>query len=332
MTTTPGGTLFLTRNDISGLMEFNDYVVAVEEVFRLYADGKASLPGVVDIDANDGAFHIKSASAELKGKYVAVKVNGNFPQNKKRYGLPTIQGVILLYDGETGYPLAIMDSIEITIQRTGAATILAAKYLARPDSTVVTICGCGNQGRISLVGLKQILPLQKAYAYDLDPQTAATFGEAMTIKLGVPVIPAANHADGTRQSDVVVTCTPSRRAFLLKGDIKPGTFIAAVGADSHDKQELDPRLMSSSKIVADIIEQCARIGELHHAIAEGSLMKTDVHAELSEIIAGRKPGRISSEEIIIFDSTGTALQDVAAASAVYEKAMSKSIGTFFKLA
>lgn len=326
------GTLFLTRRDIAGLMDFNDYVVAVEEVFRLYAEGKASLPSVVDIDAIDGAFHIKSASAELQKKYVAVKVNGNFPQNRNRYGLPTIQGAILLYDAETGSPLAIMDSIEITIQRTGAATILAAKYLARPDSKVAAICGCGNQGRISLIGLKQILPLERAYVYDIDKSTANAFAEDMTRELRIPVTSTANHTEATRQSDVVVTCTPSRRAFLGKDDVNPGAFIAAVGTDSHDKQELDPHLIAPNKIVADIIEQCVRIGELHHAVAEGLLTKADVYAELGEIISGKKQGRTSPDEVIIFDSTGTALQDVAAASAVYEKAKRKSIGTYFKLA
>jgi ornithine cyclodeaminase/alanine dehydrogenase len=326
------GALFLTRQDIAGLMEFDDYVVTVEEIFRLYAEGNASLPGVVDIDAVDGAFHIKSASAELKRKYVAVKVNGNFPLNIIRHGLPTIQGIILLYDGEKGTPLAIMDSIEITIQRTGAATILAAKYLARPDSKVVTVCGCGNQGRISLIGLKQILPLERAYAYDIDASTAISFAQEMTKQLRIPVTPVANHADATRQSDVIVASSSSRRAFLRAADVRPGTFVAAVGSDSHDKQELEPQLLASSKVVADIIEQCVRIGELHHAVEEGLLTKADVYAELGEVISGKKPGRTSADEIIIFDSTGTALQDVAAASAVYEKARSKSIGTVVQLA
>jgi ornithine cyclodeaminase/alanine dehydrogenase len=326
------GTLILTRQDIAALMSFNDYVVAVEEAFRLYVEGKTQLPAVVDIDGQDGAFHIKAAGMELQQTYVAVKVNGNFPQNGNRFGLPTIQGAILLYDGVTGYPLAFMDSIEITINRTGAATILAAKYLARPDSTTVTICGCGNQGRVSLVGLKQVLPLKRAYAFDVNEDAARIFSEQMTAQLGIPVTPIAALSEAVSHSDVIVTCTTARRYFLSRGDVPPGAFIAAVGADSHDKQELDPHLLISNKIVVDILEQCATIGELHHAIARGLISRADVYAELGEIIAGRTPGRTSREEIIIFDSTGTAIQDVAAAAAVYERAKGKGVGASCNLA
>jgi alanine dehydrogenase len=326
------GTLILTRNEIAELMSFDEYVTAVENAFRLYVEGKAQLPGVVDIHAHDGAIHIKAAGMELERAYAAVKVNANFPQNMKRFGLPTIQGAILLYDATTGVPLAFMDSIEITIQRTGAATILAAKHLARPDSRTVTICGCGNQGRISLVGLKDILPLERAYAFDANEDAARTFAEQMTAKLGFPVTVATTPSDAARSSDVIVTCTSSRQPYLSPEDVSPGAFIAAVGADSHDKQELDSRLLVSNKIVVDRLEQCATIGELHHGLRQGLVNRADVYAELGEIVAGRKPGRASREEIIIFDSTGTALQDVAAAAVVYEKAIGAGVGSVCKLA
>jgi ornithine cyclodeaminase/alanine dehydrogenase len=130
-----------------------------------------------------------------------------------------------------------------------------------------------------------------------------------------------------RASDMCVTCTPSRKFYLHKNDVAPGTFIAAVGADSEDKQELEPALLASSKVVVDILDQCATIGELHHALQESVMTRAEVHAELGEIIAGKKPGRVSADEIIIFDSTGTALQDVAAAATVYEKAITAGAGT-----
>jgi alanine dehydrogenase len=119
---------------------------------------------------------------------------------------------------------------------------------------------------------------------------------------------------------------------LMRGDVRPGTFVAAVGADNPLKQELDPELMAANKVVVDILEQCATIGDLHHAIEAGVMLKTDVYAELGRIITGRIPGRTSNEETIIFDSTGTALQDVAAASIVYEKALGAGMGVRLNLA
>jgi ornithine cyclodeaminase/alanine dehydrogenase-like protein (mu-crystallin family) len=118
----------------------------------------------------------------------------------------------------------------------------------------------------------------------------------------------------------------------MRGDVRPGAFVAAVGADNPLKQELDPGLMASGKIVVDILEQCAAIGDLHHALEAGAVTEADVYAELGEIVAGRKPGRTSEEEIVIFDSTGTALQDVAAAAVVYERALRAGVGVRLTLA
>lgn len=322
----PDGTLILSRQDIADLMSFGEYVEAVEDAFRVYADGFALSPGLLDIETQDGAFHIKAAGLKLSSTYVAVKVNGNFPQNMDRYGLPTIQGAITLCDGEMGYPLAFMDSTEITINRTGAATAVGAKYLARADSTVATICGCGKQGRIQLIALKHALPLKSAFAYDINEDASIAFADRMTGELGIPVTPALTLQDAARQSDVIVTCSTSRRAFLSKTDVPSGAFVAAVGADSHDKQELDVRLLASSKIVVDVLDQCATIGELHHAIKEGVAMASDVYAELGEIVARVKSGRISPDEIIILDTTGTAIQDVAAAAIIYERAKNAGVG------
>ena len=325
-------TLILTRNQVAELMRFDDYFSAVEQAFRSYALGKTQLAGVVDIEATGGAFHIKAASMETKQKYVAVKVNGNFPQNAARFGLPTIQGAILLYDGTSGFPLALMDSIEITVQRTGAATILGAKHLARSNSTTALICGGGNQGRVSLLGLHSILPIERAFVFDTNSETSKHFSEQMSSALAIPVTPVSSLRKVARKSDVIVTCTPARSPFLGPDDVSPGTFIAAVGADSHDKQELDSRLLASHKVVVDILEQCATIGELHHALKAGLMQKSDVYAELGEVVVGSKSGRASMDEIIILDTTGAAIQDVAAAALAFERACERGIGTFTKLA
>ena len=328
----PEGTLLLKRHEIATLLNIEECMEAVEQAFKLYAEGKTTAPGVLGIPARDGGFHIKAGMLELGRSYFAAKTNANFPQNTRRFGLPLIQGTIVLCDGENGYPLALMDSMEITIIRTGAATGVAAKYLARTDAHVATICGCGNQGRISLKAIAKVRHLSRAYVWDIDQSQARRFADELSRELNIEVAPVDYLAAAVGESDICVTCTPSKEYFLKSEYVSRGTFIAAVGADSEDKQEIDPALIGSNKVVVDLLEQCASIGELHHALNHGLLTKQDVHAELGEVVTGKKAGRTSKEEIIVFDSTGTALQDVAAAAIVYERALSTSTGAVIRLA
>jgi alanine dehydrogenase len=323
------GVLILTRSEIAKLMKFSDYVEAVEQAFRLLGSGKILGSGILDLPGDGGMFHVKGSAMPMgENIYVAVKVNGNFPENQSRFGLPTIQGAILLCDGIRGYPLAFLDSIEITINRTGAATALAAKHLARQNSSVVTICGCGNQGRIQLKALKEVLPVSTAFAFDKEKSLGEKFAREMSKELGIRTIAVKNFQEGTQQSDVIVTCTTARKYFLRKDHVQQGAFVAAVGADSHDKQEIDPAFLASSKIVTDVLDQCARIGDLHHAIQANVMTKQNVYAELHEIVCGSKPSRNNEDEIIIFDSTGTAIQDVASAAIAYHRAIAQNAGTF----
>jgi alanine dehydrogenase len=319
-------TLVLTQSDTANLLGWDECIAAVEGAFLLHAEGRSLPPAVLGVKAPGGGFHTKAAGLPLGRPYFAVKTNANFSENRARHGLPAIQGVVVLFDAGNGFPLAVIDSIELTIRRTAAATAVAAKYLARPDSSAVGIFGCGNQGRAQLRALARVLPLRRAYAYDTDAERARSYARAMAAELGIDVVAVETVGEAAVHSDVCVTCTPSRQALLFADQVRPGTFVAAVGADSADKQELDPRLMASGVVVADILEQCAAIGDLHHAIVAGVLGKEDVHAELADLVAGRKPGRRRADEITIFDSTGTALQDVAAAAVVYEKAIERGAG------
>jgi alanine dehydrogenase len=301
-------------------------MAAVEQAFRLLGEGRAEPPGVLGMHCEGGGFHIKAGRLDLKSSYFAAKVNANFPGNPGRFGLPTIQGAVVLCDARDGRLLAVMDSAEITMQRTAAATAVAAKYLARPDSTVVTICGCGCQGRAQLRALASMFPLLKVYAHDVSPEQAQRFASELGEELGVPVELAMEPGSAARQSDICVTCTTSRQPFLMAKDVSAGTFVAAVGADNPEKSELEPELLAENKVVVDLLEQCATIGDLHHAIAAGLLDRSGVHAELGEVVAGKRPGRTSDDEVIIFDSSGIALQDVAAAAVVYEKALLQGCG------
>jgi alanine dehydrogenase len=318
--------LLLTPREVRDLLTMGDCIAAVEQAFRLHGNGNAIRPGVLSMHATHGGFHIKAGLLDLSRLYFAAKVNGNFPENNIRFGLPTIQGVIVLCDAEKGCPLALMDSRDITSLRTAAATAVAAKHLARRDSRTVTICGCGTQGRFQLQALSSVCQIQTVFAYDTNSERALLFSREMTEDLGIAVRPIVDLFDAVTQSDICVTCTPARQAYLGVDEVSPGTFIAAVGADNPEKQELEPALLGRSKIVADILEQCAVMGDLHHALKTGVVTKADVYAELGEIVAGKKLGRESGEEIIVFDSTGMALQDVAAAARVYEKAQERGVG------
>src|SRR5262249_27049266 len=232
----PEGTLVLTRNEVASLLTIEDCTRAVEDAFRMYGEGKTSPPGVLGVHVREGGFHIKAGALELDRAYFAAKVNANFSQNAKRFGLPLIQGVIVLCDAENGFPLAMMDSIEITIQRTGAATAVAAKYLARPDSRSITICGCGNQGRVSLRALSKFFFLEEVFAYDIDYAAAQLFASQMSAETGLKVGTVHDLEMAVSRSDIVATCTPSNQFFLMREWVQPGTLIAAIGADSEHKQ------------------------------------------------------------------------------------------------
>ena len=155
----PEGTILLTRKDVAALLTIEESIAAVERVFKLYGEAQTAPPGILGVHAPMGGFHIKAGLLDLNRLYFAAKINANFAGNPTRFSLPTIQGLVVLCDGDYGAPIAVMDSIEITIQRTGAATAVAAQYLANSDSKTITICGCGNQGTVSLLTLAHVFSL-----------------------------------------------------------------------------------------------------------------------------------------------------------------------------
>ncbi len=320
--------LMLSRSEVSGLLSAADCIAVVESAFRAQARGEIPEPGALGFPALEGGFHVKAAAT---GQYFVAKINANFPANPARRSLPTIQGVIALFDGERGTPLAIMDSIEITAQRTAAATAVAVKYLARSDAGIAAIIGCGTQARYQLEAVNLARPLREALAVDSDGQRAEKFAAVMTAQMGITVTPAGL-SPALGRADIIVTCTPSRRAFVSRDVVSDGVFIAAVGADHPEKQEIDPGLMAAGMVVVDHLNQCMEFGDLHHAVALGLMGPGDVRGTLGEVLEGVRPGRESERDIIIFDSTGTAVQDVAAAILVYERAVAAGAGTSVSVA
>ena len=297
-------TLILTAADVATVLSLDDCIGAVEEAFRAHGEERLHPPGILSEHVERGAFHIKTSAI---GRYFAAKTNANFPGRQ-----PTIQGVVLLFDTEEGTPLAVMDSIEITARRTAAASAVAAKYLALRGRVNVTVFGWGKQGQVQLEAIRRVLDVGDVQV--IDPQ----LGRA--------------EARPTLESDVILTCTTSRRPILHLKDVKSGAFVAAVGADNPAKSEIAPELLAASAVVADITDQAATIGDLHHAIEAGVVGRDHVRAELGEVVAGKKRGRISDDEIVIFDSTGAGFQDTAAAAIVYERARERGIGTEVRFA
>jgi len=326
------GTLLLRRGDIEGLLSPRDCMAAVENVFRLQGQGKIPAPGILGVKAPGGGMHVKAGLLPGDRNYLVAKLNANFPGNNAQFGLPTIQGVIVVIDAKNGVPLTILDSIDITLKRTAAASAVAAKYLARKDSSVATICGCGQQSRAQLRAVLLVLPLTKIYAFDVNKRAAIKFSKELSRELKIDIELVRDLASAIQKSDVCITCTTANEFFVRKGDVRPGTFVAAVGADAEHKQEIDPDLIASAKVVADSLDQSCAIGDVHHAIAHGLMRKGDVYAELCEIVAGQKIGRDADDEIIVFDSTGVAIEDAVASAAVYESALANGIGTVFDFA
>jgi len=309
-------TRILTQTDVAALLTIDDSIAAVESVFRDYGEGRIAPPQSLGAHVASGTFHVKAAVADV----FAAKINANFPANPHDHGLPTIQGLIIVMDIERGTPLGILDSTLITTLRTAAASAVAAKYLARENARTMTIIGCGIQGQAHIEALLRVRPLETIYAFDVDAAASERFAK----HLGIDIAP--NLDDAVAASDIVVTCTPSHTPILESRHHHPGLFLAAVGADNPQKHEIAPALMARSRVVPDILEQAAKMGDLHHALDTGAMTVNDIHGELADVICARVPARQNDDEVFLFDSTGTALQDVVAASVTLSRAVERGVG------
>jgi len=318
--TSPSSTMVvLTRSDVAALLTMADCIGAVELAFRAHAEGRALGPAMASVHTNGGGFHVKAAGLELSQPYFAAKTNGNFFDNPAR-GLPRIQGTVALCDASNGIPLAILDSIELTILRTASATAVAARHLARREARTLAIVGCGVQGHASWRAVREVLPIERVFLVDPNPEAARSLFDVAQHD-GVTVRICATVGEAVAAADVCVTATPSATPVVRRADLHPGLFIAAVGADSETKQELESEILYDSRVIVDIHEQSATIGEVRHAITPSRTADDIIAASLGEVVAGEAPGRTSDDEVVVFDSTGTALQDVAAAALVYERAV-----------
>ena len=210
------GALLLARGEVDRLLSVQVCIDAVENVFRLHGKGKVPAPGILGIKTPHGGLHVKAGLLPGEKSYLVAKINSNFPQNRSRHDLPAIQGLIALYDGENGRPLAVLDSIDITLKRTAAASAVAAKYLARPNSSVATLCGCGQQGAAQLRALCAVLPLRKIYVFDLKPSVAQNFATSLSDVRQLEIEPVRDLGPALRQATFALPAPPQPSSSSAK--------------------------------------------------------------------------------------------------------------------
>jgi len=319
--------LILTRKEVESCLSMKRTIDAVKDAYISFANGRVQMPPVMhlDVEKYNGEVDIKSGFVE-DFNLIGTKIASGYYDNHK-LGLPPGMAVIVLLDLKTSMPLAIMDGSYITAYRTGAAGTVAASVLARKDSTKVGIIGAGTQGRMQVIALNELFQLEEIRVWDIKEKMATKYSMEMSGLLGIDVKHFTNREDVVRGSDIVVTVTPSKKALVKRAWIEKGMHINAIGADGPGKQELDPTIVKlADKVVVDSLTQCRRIGEIQHALALGLIQEKDVHAEIGEILIGKKAGRESDDEITLFDSTGLAAQDIAAAHVVLSAAKEKKLG------
>ena len=323
----------LFESDIRSLVGPQEAFEAVRDAFVKLARGEVVLPGVLGIDIPETRTEAHVKGAFLRGSpYFSVKAASGSYDNPSR-GLPVSGGLVIVFDATTGSPRAILfDNGYLTDLRTGAAGALAADLLARKEVDRVGILGVGTQARFQLAALLGVRKVGTVVAYGRSTAKAAAYAREVESRHGVRVTVAATMEKAVRGSDIVVTVTPSTQPLVQPDWVQDGTHITAVGSDGPDKQELDVRVLEKAdKVVADRLEQCLRLGEIHHAVQAGVLAKEDVYAELGEIAAGMKPGRESDDEITVADLTGVGVQDAAVANLAVEQAVRRGLGRILEV-
>lgn len=321
-------TLYLTQDEVKQVLDMKSTLEAVEGGFREMGNDNIEMPPRVYLHFDKGV--LIAMPAYMPGLGAAgTKIVTVHPGNKKDYGLPAVIARIILNSPENGVPLAIMDGTYITALRTGAAGATGIKYLSKEDSTVAGVCGAGVQGRSQVMGLMEVRPgIKKVKVYDIIPEAKKAFAEEMKKMFPkvefVPVDSAKTAAEG---SDIVITCTPSPEAFIDGAWLKKGCHVSAIGADTGAKRELKTSVIEKAdKLVVDFIPQAFVTGDFRVPKEEGVITEDDIYAEMGEIVAGKKKGRTSPDEITLFKATGLAIQDVGTAHKVYQLAKEKGIG------
>ncbi|MFB6266351.1 MAG: ornithine cyclodeaminase family protein [Halodesulfurarchaeum sp.] len=323
-------TLLLTSEQVDREMPMGELIGAVEEAFGAYERGNAQMPpkSYIDLPQYNGDFRSMPAYLETDGwDAAAIKWVNVHPDNPDDHDLPTVMGTVIYSDPETAFPLAIMDGTVLTKKRTGAAAAVATDHLAVENARSMGIIGVGTQAYTQLEAVASVRDIERVVANDVKADKVEAFAEHFADRFEVESGSIAEAAS----CDVLSTVTPVEDPIVDQEDVGERTHINAMGADAAGKHELSDALLRDAKIVIDDYEQCTHSGEINVPWSAGALTDDDIYGELGEIVVGRKDGRTPEDGVTVFDSTGLAIQDVAAAHVVFEHANEHDIGTSFDL-
>ncbi len=324
--------LLLNQNDVMKVLDMAECMEVVEKAFVELASGTAVLPLRITLFTQEGLGLYMPAYLKEMGA-LACKVVTSYVNNPAKHNLPTILGKVLLQDPETGDVICIMDGGYLTAVRTGAASGVATRYLACEDTgQKVGIFGAGAQGRTQLWAMTVARDVAKAYVYDVHDEAVSQFITEMTSKLQVDIVRATSPEQILEEADIICTASSSPTPLFDGNMVREGTHINGVGSHTPNARELDTAIIKRSKIIADSSDACLReAGDIMIPIQEGAIDKSHLYAELGEVIIGKKSSRADAREITLFKYNGLAIQDVAAAKLVYDKAVQAGIGTSVEL-
>lgn len=306
------------------LVGIDDAIDAVAETFRAMAKGQARNYPVVRevVGLNDAVFGVK-AGGDISAPFLGLKAGGYWPGNMAK-GIGNHQSSTLLFDPATGRAAALVSANYLTGIRTGAASAIATRCLAREDATVLGIIGTGGQSPHQLAATARVRGLTRVHGWDANREAAARFRASVEV-LGLDYISESDPQAVAEASDILITVTPSQQPILQRTWIKPGTHISAMGADTKGKQELAADLVASARLFVDEAAQSVTIGECQHAFAAGLIREDDL-TPLGAVLNGTAQGRRSAEDVTIFDGTGVALQDLVIAELAWRKARESGEG------
>ncbi len=320
--------LVLSRDEITSLLTMRDTIEVVEASFRDLADGRVVMPVRPTLRVDDPPGVVNVMPAYLAGAgAIGLKLVSSYPRNPSAFGIASVQATILYSDVRNGQLLAVMEGGGITAIRTGAASGVATKYLARPESSIVGVLGSGVQAVTQLEAVCAVRPIRMARVYSPTQAHRTAYAETMTSRLHVDVVPVDTAEEATTGADIIIAATAAREPVLRGTWLAPGTHINGIGTHTPDTRELDETVIARSKVVVDDREAALReAGDLLIPMASKLINQDPIYAALGEIITGRKAGRVSTEEITLFKSQGLAMQDVATAKFVYERARAQGVG------
>jgi len=322
--------LLLSDKEVKSLLSINEVIEAVESAFKEKGLGRVQMPAKIYLFYKKYNGDLRAMPSYLEEPDIsAVKIVNVHPDNRAKYGLPTVMAVIVLIDPKSGAPIAIMGGKTITDMRTGAAGGIAAKYLTRKDPKVIGLVGAGAQARTQLMALLEVFKgFDEVRVCDINSKTRENFKSEMEAKYGhlCKLIAVDSVEKAVKNADIVITTTPSRQPIVKNEWASPGMHFNCIGADAPGKEELEPEILKRAKIVVDDIEQAVHSGEINVPVSKGILTEHDIWAEIGQVVAGIKPGRENDEEITVFTSTGLAIQDAVTAHLAYKKALEKNVG------